>query len=92
MVKEEHAEETLIVRLIVRSFGICCTVEDFGMAVRLNPTSKENCRLELKPWIVKAAVDRMLPNQLSNAEQAIVTASTRTPKKVAWPDWWTARG
>jgi hypothetical protein len=92
VVKQENAEETLIVRLIVRSFGICCTVEDFGMAVRLNPTSKEKCRLELKPWIVQAAVDRMLPNQLSAAEQAIVLASTRTPEKVAWPAWWTARG
>lgn len=29
------------------------------MAVRLNSTSKENCRLELKPWIVQAAVDQI---------------------------------
>lgn len=91
VVKEENAEEALIVRLIVRSFGICCTVEDFGMAVRLNATSKENCRLELKPWIVEAALDRMKPNQLSAAEQAIVVAATRTPEKVAWPEWWMAR-
>lgn len=92
LVKAEHAEETLVVRLIIRSGGICCTVEDFGMAMRLNSTSKENCRLELKPWIVQAAVDRMIPNHLSGAEQAIVLASIRTPEKVAWPDWWTARG
>jgi len=92
LVKEENADGIVVVRLIVRSFGICCTVEDFGMAVRLNAASKEKCRLELKPWIVQAAVDRMSPNQLSSADQAVVLASTRTPEKVAWPEWWSARG
>ena len=91
VVKEENSIETLVVRLNIRSFGICCIIEDFGMAVRINPTSKENCRLELKPWIVQAAVDRMSPNHLSSADQAIVLASTRTPEKVAWPEWWAAR-
>jgi hypothetical protein len=88
VVKEENAQENLVVRLVIRSFGICCTVEDFGMAVRINSTSKDNCRHELKPWIVQTALDRMMPNQLSCAEQAIVLASTRTPAKVAWPEWW----
>lgn len=88
--RDEQAEDTLVVRLAFRTFGICCTVEDFGMAVRLNPTSKEHCRLELKPWIVHAAVDRMIPNQLAIGEQRIVMASTRTTEKVVWPDWWRA--
>lgn len=90
--KKENSDGTLILRLNIRSFGISCIVEDFGMAVRINPTSKESCRLELKPWIVQAAVDRMSPNQLSHAEQALVLASTRTPDKVTWPEWWAARG
>jgi hypothetical protein len=59
------------------------------MATRVNRTNKEKVRLDLKPWIVEAVVARLVPNQLSSEEQAIVLASTRTPEKVAWPDWWT---
>lgn len=75
-------------RIVLRSFGLCCIVEDLGMAVRVNATSTSNVRLELKPWVVQAAVDRMVHKQLSVAEQAIVVASTRTPEKVKWPKGW----
>lgn len=90
--RAETQEEHLIIRMIIRSFGLCCVVEDLGMAVRLNKSSKENVRLELKPWIVQAALGRMKPNQLTAEQQAVVYASTRTPEKVAWPDWWMVRG
>ena len=80
----------LTIRL--RTFGICTVVEDLGMAVRLSESSEENVRLMLKPWIVEAALARMAPNQLSIEEQKIVLASTRTPEKVQWPDWWQCRG
>lgn len=83
--------DQLIVKIVWRTFGLCCVIEDLGMAVRLNPTDKGKVRLELRPWIVQAAVDRMAPHQLLVAEQAIVVASTRTPSKVRWPDWWVVR-
>ena len=75
-------------RIVRRAFGLCCIVEDLGMAIRVNATSQPNVRLELKPWVVQAAVDRMVDKQLSAAEQSIVVASTRTPQKVKWPMWW----
>lgn len=84
-------DEVMTIRMTIRSFGLCCIVQDLGMAHRVNATSKERVRLELKPWIVQAAVDRMKPNQLKRDEQAIVVASTRTPEKVVWPEWWEAR-
>jgi hypothetical protein len=90
--RQEPAGDQEIIRIVLTTFGLCSVVEDLGMATRVNRTNKEKVRLELKPWIVEAAVAKLVPNQLSSEEQAIVLASTRTPEKVAWPDWWTARG
>ena len=86
------ADDITIVRLIVRGCGLCGSIEDLGMGARINPVSKEKVRLELKPWIVQTAVDRMASSdQLSPDEQKIVVASTRTPEKVVWPEWWQMR-
>ena len=90
--KGAHPDGVLNFRIVLRTFGLCCIVEDLGMAIRINATSEENVCLELKPWIVQAAVERMAAKQLSADEQAIVVASTRTPEKVEWPDWWSVRG
>jgi hypothetical protein len=89
--REGPADDITVIRLIVRGCGVCGPIEDLGMGARINPASKEKVRLELKPWIVQAAVDRMAPNELSPDEQATVLASTRTPGKVAWPEWWQMR-
>lgn len=75
----------------LRLFGLCCIVEDLGMAVRLNEQSEENVKLMLKPWIVEAALKHLAPRQLSREEQRVVLAAVRTPQKVRWPDWWTER-
>jgi hypothetical protein len=87
--RSSHDGEQLQV-IIMKVFGIGCVVEDLGMAVRINPYSEANVRLVLKPWIVEAAVNRMTPGQLSLEEQKTVLASTRSPEKVQWPDWWQA--
>lgn len=91
MTRNEQVQQTQVIRFIIRSFGLCCIVEDLGMAVRVNASSKENVRMELKPWIVQAALNRLAPNQLSIDEQRVVLASTRTPEKVQWPERWIAR-
>ena len=83
----EDGADQLVAKLCHRSFGICCIVENLGMAVRLNETSKENVRLMLRPWIVEAALARMEPKQITLDEQGVVMASTRTPHKVNWPSW-----
>lgn len=85
------AEGTQVHVIIFRMFGIGCVVEDLGMALRINQHSKDGVRLMLKPWIVEAAVQRMKAGQLSLDEQKTVMASTRSPQKVRWPEWWTVR-
>ncbi len=83
--KRAGPDGVLNFRIVRRAFGLCCIVEDLGMAIRVNATSKANVRLKLKPWVVQAAVDRMADKQLSVDQQAIVVASTRTPEKIKWP-------
>ena len=62
------------------------------MAVRLNRYSKGNARVLLKPWIVEAALARMKPGLLTTEQQRTIVASTRTPEKVRWPEWWAPLG
>ncbi len=90
-VRNVRNAEQIQIKICWRVFGNCCVVEDLGMAVRLHQYSKENVRLMLKPWIVEAALARMKPNQLTIEQQRTVLASTRTPAKVRWPDWWVLR-
>ena len=71
--------------------SVGCTLDALGMAIKLD-RYLETATYRLKPWVVKLAVDRMKPNQLSPEEQVAVVASTRAPEKVAWPNWWSLRG
>ena len=80
------------IRIQFRTFGLSCAVEDLGMGVLVHPTDKNRVRLMLKPWMVEAALARLEDRRLSLEEQRMVHASTRTPEKVRWPDWWAARG
>ena len=52
------------------------------------PADEARVRWELDPWIVDRARERMEGTQLSAAEQREVWKVTRTPDKVAWPQWW----
>ena len=78
-------------RVHIRIFGLSSAAEDLGMAVLRNQTSKEHVRLELKPWIVEAALARLGGRHLSIDEQQKVMESTRAPGKTRWPDWWSVR-
>lgn len=75
----------------IRFFGLCCAVEHLGIGVLVHPTDKKRVKLMLKPWIVEAALARRGTRQMTIEEQRTVLASTRTPEKVRWPDWWEAR-
>jgi hypothetical protein len=83
-------EDVQQIRIHFRTFGLCVAVEDLGLGVLLHRTDKERVRMMLKPWIVEAALGRPGARRLSLEEQQIVVASTRTPEKVQWPDWWSA--
>jgi hypothetical protein len=79
------------VRIFFRSFGLCSILEELGIGVLINATSKDRARLLLKPWIVEGALARLGPRRLTLAEQEKVLESTRTPAKVRWPEWWEFR-
>ena len=88
--RHARGEDLQSIRIHFRTFGLCCVVEDLGIGVLVNKTNKERVRLMLKPWIVEAALARLGTRRLSLEEQQIVLASTKTPEKVRWPEWWGA--
>jgi len=55
-------------------------------ARKLDPY-RETARMALEPWLVEAALARLL-HTLSPADQRIVVKATRTPHMVKWPEWW----
>jgi hypothetical protein len=60
------------------------------MAKKYDPY-RETAKIKLEPWLVQAALERMGERQLGIDEQRAVYASTRTPHKVLWPEWWIIR-
>ena len=57
------------------------------MAVKLY-RYQPHAQIKLEPWLVQRALDRLGDRRLNTMEQATVVATTRTPGKVRWPDWW----
>lgn len=51
---------------------------------------RQTARMLLEPWVVEKALARLGDRRLSLHEQQTVLEATRTPKKVAWPEWWEA--
>lgn len=74
------------------SFGADAVLDDLGIAVLKYPTDEKRVRWEINPWVVDAALVRLGDQRLSREQQHEVWANTRTPEKVAWPDWWVVRG
>lgn len=78
---------TTIVLSMVAPGSVNGALELLRMARKLDPY-RPSARMMLEPWIVEAALARLGDRKLSREEQQIVLAATRTPRKVAWPDWW----
>lgn len=76
-----------ITRIVFTSLSIGSALKWLGLAVKLNPLSKEKVCWKLQPWIVERALER-LSRDLSIEEQRIVVEASRTPEKVKWPGWW----
>ena len=77
------------IRIQFRTFGLCCTIEDLGIGIRINPHDKTRVRLMLEPWIVEEALQRLGSRKLTAEEQRTVLASTHHRDRVRWPEWWT---
>lgn len=81
-----------VTRIVFRTYGIGCVLKILGMGVKRHRLDKARVHWLLEPWIVQAAFDRLGEKRLSYAEQREVWKVTRTPEKVAWPEWWSERG
>lgn len=91
---KHNADVPVVTRVICKGVSpgsVGCTLDALGMAVKLDRFSN-SARYLLKPWLVQLAVNRMKRNQLNPEEQAAIVASTQTPEKVLWPDWWGLHG
>ena len=75
---------------VVAPGSVSTAVETLRIARRLD-AFRETARMMLEPWIVQAALKRMGSRRLTEDEQKVVVAATRTPKKVKWPAWWVVR-
>lgn len=76
-----------IVLTAVTPGSVNSALEPLRMARKLDP-HRPSARMMLEPWVVKAALKRLGDRRFTREEQQIVLAATRTPHKVAWPDWW----
>jgi hypothetical protein len=81
-----EAGPTGICIVCVEPGSVTNAVKILGMGVTVEKAS-ETCRLLLSSWIIEAALAR-LGRRLSPDDQRLVWASTRTPGKVRWPEWW----
>ena len=79
----------IIVTTIVAPGSVTSALEALRMAKKLDPY-RETARIALEPWVVEAALARLV-QPLSPAEQRIVVKATRTPHKVKWPKWWSEK-
>lgn len=83
---DRQSVDTIIVSPI--STGADAIFRSLGLAIKKYPEDEKRVRWELNPWIVEAALDRLGDVRLSAEDQRTVWDATRTPHKVAWPDWW----
>jgi Family of unknown function (DUF5681) len=79
-----------IAMMAVAPGSVSTALEALRMARRLD-AFRETARMMLEPWIVQVALKRLGSRQLTEEEQRVVFAATRTPKNVKWPEWWVVR-
>jgi hypothetical protein len=72
--------------VLIAAGSVPTVLEPLRMAKKLDPY-RETARMALEPWLVEAALARLL-HTLSPADQRIVVKATRTPHMVKWPEWW----
>lgn len=89
-IKGRTSDQRLIPTIIFSDLvpgSVNVALEALHMARKLDPY-RPTARMMLEPWIVEAALVRLGDRQLTCDQQRVVLAATRTPHKVAWPDWW----
>ncbi len=89
--KNTDLQDQGISKIVLTGFEIECVLRDLGIATKKYPMDEKRVRWEINPWAVETALARMGERQLTTAEQREVWSNTRTPHKVAWPEWWTEK-
>ena len=88
-----QGRRTLVIEFVSSSLLSCGTVNTalvpLHMARKLD-RYRNTDRMQLEPWIVEMALDRLGSRRPKLEEQERVLRVTRTPEKVRWPDWWEA--
>ncbi len=80
-----------IERVILAKGWICSALEPLRMATTLD-RFRDTARMMLEPWLVQEALNRLSDERLTLEQQKVVFATTRTPAKVKWPEWWRKNG
>ncbi len=91
MEADGHELPLIIRRALVRPGSVSRQLECLRMVRKLDRHSTRPSR-KLEPWLVQAALARLGEQRLTIEEQRTVYATTRTPSKVQWPDWWEIKG
>jgi hypothetical protein len=86
----DHAVKEVITVVLVGMANDTAPVR-LGILHKKHANDEQLVQCELQPWIVEAALARFGSRRLTEAEQQEVWNNTRTPHKVAWPDWWTVK-
>jgi hypothetical protein len=89
---EKRRDQPMITNITVKYVtpgSVGTGLDALGMAAKLKRHS-EDAYYKLKPWVVEAALARLGERRLTVAEQEVVVRATHTPKKVRWPDCWSA--
>lgn len=90
--KRSASDDQGITRIVLVGWCIEGVLETLGHVVKKFPMDEKRVRWEINPWAVEAALARLGDRRLTETEQREVWNCTRTPKKVAWPEWWTMKG
>ncbi|WP_340588936.1 hypothetical protein [Erythrobacter alti] len=79
-------------RIVLIGLGVNTVLSTLGLGFKKFPRDEKRVRWEINQWAVEAALARLGDRQLTTAEQREVWNNSRSPHKVAWPDWWTEKG
>jgi len=86
----EPDELRVLIRTFVEPGSVSGGLIALRMARKLD-RFRPTARIALEPWLVQQALPRLGDRRLSREEQAKVVKTTRTPRKVQWPEWWEVR-
>ena len=90
-VKNTAIENPGITKIVMVPMQTECVLRTLAITIKKYPADEKRVRWEINPWAIEAALGRLGDRRLTQAEQREVWKCTRTPHKVAWPEWWAVR-